>query len=241
MPEHQPRIPASPAIVKRIIPEILESDGALKRSAIIGRLRQLLPGRGFSYNANSVAATKKALSQLVDEGKISSRRNGWYEPARSSTVGAIQDAGPHEDVSLSNQGSAMEPNTPRLKIMRETGKGPECVYVYYFDIYLEQAQSKGNSTWACKVGWTVGDPDERIIGQGALTCFPNCPVIGLVIRTHDGKSLENLLHSALSYAGCRINGNAGREWFLTSPERIEKWFLQFKETVNILTVEVPRS
>lgn len=237
MPEHQPRIPASPAIVKKVIPEILESKGALKRSAIIGRLRQLLPSRGFTYSANSVTATKKALSQLVEEGKISSRRIGWYEPVRSSTEVAAQDDDSHENVLTPDEGP-VEPTTPKLRIMRETGEGPECVYVYFHDAYLELAQSKGNSTWECKVGSTVGDPNERIIGQGALTCFPRCPVIGLVIRTHDGKNLEDLLHSALSYAGCRIDGNAGSEWFLTSPERIEKWFHQFKETVNILSGEV---
>ncbi len=105
------------------------------------------------------------------------------------------------------------------------------------DVYFELSQRKGMSTWECKVGWTVGDPDARIMGQGALTCFPRCPVIGLVIRTHDGRNLERLLHAALSYAGTRINNGAGSEWFLTSPDLVEQWFLQFKGTLKILKGE----
>jgi len=131
-----------------------------------------------------------------------------------------------------------EPDTPRLKIEREIGEGPECVYVYFHDAHFELAQRKGASTWECKVGWTVGEPDVRIMGQGALTCFPRCPVIGLVIRTHDGRNLERLLHAALSYAGARIKNGAGSEWFSTSPDLVERWFLQFKETLKALQREV---
>jgi hypothetical protein len=236
MAKHQIRVPASPAVVKDLIPEILASEGALKRSEITARLRQLLPPRGFTYNTSRFSTTKKALSLLLAEGRINSRRNGWYEVPENSTAEA-EDSDPQEELSIADELSPIEPDTPKLKIERETGEGPECVYVYFHDVYFELAQRKGTSTWECKIGWTVGDPDVRIMGQGALTCFPRCPIIGLVIRTHDGRNLERLLHAALSYAGVRIKNGAGSEWFLTSPDLVEQWFLQFKETLKILKCE----
>lgn len=217
-----------------IIPEILKSEGALKRNEIIARLRQLLPLKGFTYNAtSSVFITKKALSQLLAAERIISPRTGWYGMPGNSSAEAGDNAA-QEEASIADDLAASEPPAPKLKIEREMGEGPECVYVYFHDAYFDLAQRKGTSTWECKVGWTVGDPDARIMGQGALTCFPRYPVIGLVIRTHDGRSLERLLHAALSYAGTRISNGAGSEWFLTSPDLIEQWFRQFAETVTIL-------
>jgi hypothetical protein len=234
MPKQKIRVPASAAVIKDLIPEILASEGVLKRIEINARLRHVLPARGFVPNTN--AALKKALSLLLAEGLINSPRTGWYEGPDSSTAETV-DSDSEEELSSTDELSPIEPATSKLKIEREIGEGPESVYVYFHDVYYELSQRKGMSTWECKVGWTVGDPDARIMGQGALTCFPRCPVIGLAIRTHDGRNLERLLHAALSYAGARINNGAGSEWFLTSPDLVEQWFLQFKGTLKILKGE----
>lgn len=254
MPKQQPRVPASPAIVTNIILEILRSETPLKRSEIILKLRQLLPLKGFTYNARqSVFTTKKALSQLLNAGRITTPRIGWYTVPQNSKAllgdsdgqddsqgakASPEDSNGQDGPLGTDDSPPSEPDTPKLKIEREIGEGPECVYVYFHDAHFELAQRNGVSTWECKVGWTVGEPDVRIMGQGALTCFPRCPVIGLVIRTHDGRNLERLLHAALSYAGARIKNGAGSEWFLTSPDLVERWFLQFKETVKTLQREV---
>jgi len=237
MPKHQPRVPASAAVVKKIILEILGAGAALKRSELIVTLRQIVPLRGFTFNAGtSISVAKKALAQLLEERLITSPRIGWYVlPENSTAVPEAGDGGEEESVIENLPPS--EPAAARLKIDREIGEGPECVYVYFHDVYLERARLKAKSAWECKVGWTVGDPDVRIMGQGALTCFPRYPVIGLVIRTYDGRNLERLLHAALSYAGARLNESAGTEWFLTSPDLIEQWFLQFKETLKVLKHE----
>jgi hypothetical protein len=234
IPKQKIRVPASAAVIKDLIPEILASEGVLKRIEINARLRHVLPARGFVPNTN--AALKKALSLLLAEGLINSPRTGWYEGPDSSTAETV-DSDSEEELSSTDELSPIEPATSKLKIEREIGEGPESVYVYFHDVYYELSQRKGMSTWECKVGWTVGDPDARIMGQGALTCFPRCPVIGLAIRTHDGRNLERLLHAALSYAGARINNGAGSEWFLTSPDLVEQWFLQFKGTLKILKGE----
>jgi hypothetical protein len=234
MPKLKVRIPASAAVLRDLIPEVLTSEGVLKRIEINARLRRAPPARGFLPNTN--AALKKALSQLLADGLINSRRTGWYEAPDSSAAETIKRDS-EEELSSTDELFPIEPATSKLKIEREIGEGPESVYVYFHDVYFEHSQSKGMPTWECKVGCTVGELDARIIGQGALTCFPRCPVIGLVIRTHDGRNLERLLQSALSYAGTRINNGAGSEWFLTSPGLVEQWFHQFKGTLKILKGE----
>jgi T5orf172 domain len=235
MPIQKTRVPASPTVVRDLIPGILESEGALKRSEISAKLRQLLPLRGFSYDAGaSVSTTKKALSQLLAAGLIHSPRTGWYEVTAANSTAGAEDGHTGEELSITDEQPPIEPDTRKLKIEREIGEGPESVYVYFHDVYFELAQRRGTSTWECKVGWTIGDPDVRIVGQGALTCFPRCPVIGLVIRTHDGRNLERLLHAALSYAGMRIKNGAGSEWFSTSPAMVEQWFIEFRETLKAL-------
>lgn len=233
MAKQKIRVPASPAVIKDLIPGILVSHGVLKRIEISARLRQVLPAKGFVPNTN--AALKRALSQLLAEGLINSPRTGWYKSPDSSTTEIAHSESEAELPSTDEL--AIEPATRKLKISRQIGEGPESVYVYFHDAYFELAQRNGVSTWECKVGWTVGDPDVRIMGQGALTCFPRCPVIGLVIRTHDGRNLEHVLHAALSYSGARVSNGAGSEWFLTSPDLVEQWFLQFKGTLTTLKAE----
>jgi T5orf172 domain len=232
-----PTVPASPAILKELIPQILASGGPIKRDAIIARLRQIAPVRGFTLRPGT-AATKKALALLLASNRVISPRVGFY--ALPPTLNAAPDSGTSD--TQTEDPAAIEIALPqsearKLEIQREIGEGPECVYVYFHDVYREVAQNKGLTRWECKVGCTVGEPDARIVGQGALTCFPRSPVIGLVIRTHDGRHLEHLIHGALSYAGAKVNGGGGSEWFLTSPALIERWLVLFNESLNTLLNE----
>lgn len=218
----------------QIIPDLLLSETALKRDAIIAKLQKILPTRGFKFSGGAaVPATKKALSKLLAEGRITSPRTGWYAlPATEalSTETEMTEA----ILSSGSQEEASAEQTGKLIIQREMGDGPESVYVYYQDAYLQLAQTNRSLKWECKVGWTVGEPDARILGQGALTCFPHPPVIGLLIRTHDGRHLERIIHAALSYAGVKISSGGGSEWFLTSPELIAQWVTQFNASVKML-------
>lgn len=232
VPKAKIRIPASAAVLKGLIPTILQSHGPLKRIEINSRLRQILPAKGFVPNTNS--ALKKALSQLLTERLIESPRTSWYQ---APDARAENSEKAEVETFIAEELPAMQPEASKLRIGRVIGEGPESVYVYFHDVYSEVAQGKGRSTWECKVGWTIGDPDARVLGQGALTCFPRCPLIGLVIRTHDGRNLERLLHAALSYAGVRLPSGGGSEWFITSPELVEQWFTQFEETLKTLKCE----
>jgi hypothetical protein len=226
-----PRVPASPLLVKDAILEILNStEEPLKREEIIQRLCRIMPARGFKLSPDTAEhVTKKALKILREENQVTTPRVGWYSlSARSVPAEAGEENIP--DLGFEE----VEEPEPKLKVMRLIGEGPQSVYLYFHEAHVELANSKRQAAWECKVGWTIGEPTARIIGQGALTCFPRPPVIGLVIRTHDGRNLERLLHAALSYAGAKIEEGGGSEWFVTSPALVEQWFLEFSKTVVAL-------
>ena len=114
--------------------------------------------------------------------------------------------------------SVVRKNLPyrgRLPIERKIGSGPECVYVYYEKAIFELAQLKKKTTWLCKIGCTVGEPDIRVITQRVKTAHSEVPIIPLTLHTDDSRNLERLLHAALAYAGRHEKGSLGREWFQT--------------------------
>jgi T5orf172 domain len=211
----------------------------MKRAELISRARALAPPNGFVLDS-ATATVKKALSLLALDRRVESPRTGWWRiaipdstPGQHAETGGpvtIESEPPEEKVGL----AAVAGPTSRIVINREIGNGPESVYVYYHDAYADQARLNGSSVWECKVGSTVGEPDARVIGQGALTAFPRPPIIGLVIRTEDGRNLERALHSALTLVGRRVEGGGGSEWFMTSPEQIERWVQAFWGSLTLL-------
>ncbi len=225
-------MPAPPSKVKEYLLEILGSGEPFKRDELVSRAKGLAQSNGFRLDASAaIPNVKKALRSLANDGKIESPRVGWWRIANPDLPQPVQfDAGEPQ-----SEPEEAEPQPEqRIVINREIGDGPESVYVYYHEAYAELAQLKGASEWECKVGWTVGEPDSRVIGQGALTAFPAPPIMGLVIRTENGRALERAIHTALTLAGRRVERNGGTEWFITSPIRIEQWVSAFSGSLKIL-------
>ncbi len=224
-------IPASPTTVKEYIRTLLGPGQPMKRDEIVARVRMLAPKEGFILEpGNAIATVKKALKLLADEDIIESPRVGWWriiQPLEQLPATPLADISEPDPVEIEAEPEA------RVCIEREIGNGPESVYVYYHDAYAELARRKGLSEWECKVGSTLGDPDVRVIGQGALTAFPRCPIIGLVIRTENARGLERAIHTALTLAGKRIEAGADSEWFLTSPDRVEHWVHHFWDSLTL--------
>jgi hypothetical protein len=108
-----------------------------------------------------------------------------------------------------------------LTAEKELGTGEEYVYIYYSKTEFENAQLQRRDRWLCKIGRTAGDLTVRIVLQSALTAHPEVPTIALALHTDDSKSLERLIHTALSYAGRHQKGAPGSEWFLTNPIEVE--------------------
>lgn len=222
-------MPAAPTKVKEYVLKILSSGQPLKRDEIVSQARALAPVDGFVLTAgNAIPTVRKALKLLFDEGRIERPRLGWWRITR------IPDSTPvDEQLSTLVEPEGEPEPEKRIHIEREIGSGPESVYVYYHDAYAELARRKGSPVWECKVGSTFGPPDARVIGQGALTQFPRPPIIGLVIRTENGRGLERALHIALTLAGKRIEGGGGSEWFVTSPDQIERWVCAYWNSLTV--------
>jgi hypothetical protein len=113
------------------------------------------------------------------------------------------------------------PNLGPLEPEKVIGEGHESVYVWYGRSEFEHATLKGDFSWACKIGRTKGDVTARLIAQGSYTAFPGEPIVPLVIRTRDSRTLETLIHATLKYARKRIPIALGTEWFKTNPHEIE--------------------
>jgi hypothetical protein len=218
----------------------------MKRVDLIAAAQQIATRLGFTLDGpHAIFTVKKALRALAENSQVSSPRIGWWQivsapslnqqstsecdltECSSTSVEIAEPASIPEDV-------VEETSIGKLEARRSIGEGPECVYVYYHDAHAELAKSKGNSVWECKIGCTIGEPEVRIIGQGAMTCFPRPPIIGLIIRTLDSRDLERVLHAALTSAGKRINAGGGAEWFVTSPDKVERWFQAYSQSLTLL-------
>ena len=110
-----------------------------------------------------------------------------------------------------------------LNTDKELGVGNSSVYVYYYDSYKDLAILKGLQSWQCKVGRSDVEPLQRIIGQ-AGTCYPEFPHVALVIYCDDSAQMETALHAILKLQKKHIESAPGTEWFMTSPEEIEKLY-----------------
>jgi hypothetical protein len=121
-----------------------------------------------------------------------------------------------------------------LTIEDTIGEGDELVYVYYQAADRKLADYEGKDSFPCKIGFTTGNLTARILGQFPSTGMARLPVVGLVIRTDDGRGLERTIHFALDRVEARIDDAVGAEWFNTSPERVKAWYLGYMKLVDQL-------
>ena len=112
-----------------------------------------------------------------------------------------------------------------------------CVYVYYYPTYKEQATSKGEERWPCKIGYTESsDPKDRIAEQ--VTGMPEAPQTEIVMYTENPQHIERIIHSILKLKerNRHIQEAPGSEWFLISPDiakRVAKEFENFLNRIDI--------
>jgi T5orf172 domain len=129
------------------------------------------------------------------------------------------------------------PHRGPLPVLKTIGEGRESVYVYYMKTEYELAKLQSRPTWLCKVGRTVGEPDLRILTQGALTAHSEVPIVPLVFKTEDSRNLERLIHAALAFSGRHRRGAPGTEWFDVNPSEIESLYESFHSMRQSLLIE----
>lgn len=104
------------------------------------------------------------------------------------------------------------------------GSGTEQVYVYFAPSERRLAHLEQRDRWPCKVGYTAGDAPRRIMAQRPATVMAHAPIIGLVIKTNQGRQLECILHLALRERGAAMTDAIGADWFCTSPFEVKALF-----------------
>ncbi len=142
--------------------------------------------------------------------------------------------------SLKKNGQANNLKRGYWNIFAEESKGNDdkgCVYVYYYPTYKEQAKSKGEDRWPCKIGSHASlDPKSRIAEQ--VTGMPEAPQTEIVMYTENPQHIERIIHSILKLKerNRHIQDAPDSEWFLISPDiakRVVKEFENFLNRINI--------
>ena len=101
------------------------------------------------------------------------------------------------------------------------GSGRNSVYLYYDQQKRDNAESKDENTWECKIGMTVQELHIRIYQQ-ADTVPAERFKLGLHIKTDRPEEIERIIHGILKVRGKHISDAPGTEWFLTSPSEVEE-------------------
>ena len=104
----------------------------------------------------------------------------------------------------------------------ELGTGNKWVYCFYFELEQYKAIRDGKWCWKCNIGRTRNNPYDRIITQtrGA----PKAPIIPLLIRTDDERTLESYIHNILKVRGRHLTNTDTNEDFLTCPSEVARIF-----------------
>ena len=124
------------------------------------------------------------------------------------------------------------------------GEGAHWVYLYYFSQDKQDAESKGESVWECKIGKTDGvdqngkikydAPETRVKNQTRGT--PKPPIIALLFRTDLHAAMEKTIHGILTLQGKHLPRAQGNEWFLTNPIEVTEIVASIDYTRTIYPV-----
>ena len=219
------QIPLSPSIASELILEAMNSSKKpMKRNELILYAEQQHANRGGIASQNITLTIKKALNNLCNDNQISNVSLGYY--ALMNMNSEINHS--NETIEQINP-AFVDKDVDNLIIEKEIGHGSEIVYLYFNPSDRDLAKHTNKDYWACKIGMTATTLSARIITQGIHTSMYRFPVIGLVIKTDDARSLEKAIHLALDSGSCRIDSSLGSEWFFTSPERIEEWYRLYQQ------------
>jgi len=230
------RVPLTGLVARRLILKCFERQDQWTRQDLTKEVEQTHLGfGGFRGAQPTLLVVKKVLGELRAEGiAVPVSRGLWRYVAEADALPTDVDANKSSSASLPPEALEDEEAVGRLQINEEVGTGDESVYLYYNPNDVKLAQAEGRSTWECKVGHTVGMVDTRILDQGARTALSHYPVVGLVIRTKDARTLESVLHRSLRLTDSAVADSPGNEWFITSPAHVKAWHAAYMASLDLL-------
>ena len=194
--------PLTKGIAKQLICELYAGKGPYPISEIREAVKQHHEEHGGSQARGKLSTLiSRAITDLRGAGQANSETIGFWEIYIDSEVDNGED----------------------IHYRKTIGSGNSSVYLYYFPIFRQQAKSRGEFVWKCKIGKTQGEPQERVDQQNnPRTGIPEEPVIALVIKTDNPDSLESAIHTILTARGKHVEEAPGTEWFLTNPDEVEE-------------------
>ena len=103
---------------------------------------------------------------------------------------------------------------------RVFGIGSESVYCFYDPRDRREAEEGGKKLWACNIGFTTKDVEERVRKQ--TDQWTVAPRIDLILKTPLAKDLEKKIHALLKTLDRHLTGfkGKGREWYRVSPDEV---------------------
>jgi len=222
-------IPLMPSQARQIIMELLDQKSPWKRQDLAAQVEAIYLERGGVKGTQStIGVVKKALQQLATDGLAANVAPGfWAKPTpREDSLSSAEDDLPESTVDgLVDESEDLAPE-------RTIGEGPETVYLYFNPNDRRLSELEGRDTWECKIGRSASEiAADRILAQGAKTALSHLPIVGLVIQTQDSAALEKALHASLRLVEREVLDSPGAEWFLTSPSKVEAWFLTYEASL----------
>jgi hypothetical protein len=222
-------LPFTGLVARQITEELFREQAQWRSSDLVDRVVELHRARGGSIASDPSHILKRVLQRLRDDGSVTAPGHGCWRWTNSPPQGHPV---PEEPVAIAPSPVAVDDFGPAIRPDKELGIGRECVYLYFNPNDRRLAELEGRDVWECKIGRTSdSDASNRILGQGVRTALSRLPTIGLVLRTDDSFALENALHSSLRLVNAEVPDSPGDEWFITSPARVEAWYVSFQSAL----------
>lgn len=217
-------IPITSAIVEHLITSYLHGK-QLKRSEIIETVEKIHTENGGlqAAAADFSRTVKKALQNLKEKGLAENPSTGWWlikKAEGTEDLSSLVPEAPSDDLESDKYIEEFDSESVR-------GVGDEAIYVFYYPAYKKAALAAGIDKWLCKIGRTNRHTSIRVGEQAAG--MPEKPVIGLVLKTDDSRTVESVIQGVLTLRGQWSEESPGTEWFTTSPD----------DVVRIMTLVAP--
>lgn len=225
------RVPLTGLVARRLVLKCFEEKDQWARQDLANAVENLhIQAGGLPGSQPAVIVVKKVLGELRAEGLVQPVSKGlWRYVADPDSSDGTADS----TEEAAGEVLLEEDEEVGLQATESIGEGSESVYLYYNPNDKRLAQLEGRSTWECKIGQTGTAVSGRILGQGVRTALSHSPIIELVIRTDDARTLESMLHRSLRLVDAAIV-DAGSEWFMTSPERVKAWYFAYTHSLRQL-------
>ena len=190
-------LPLTPAVFAAAAVQVAPEGAPISRTDLIDLVVDLHEtGGGLPPRSAVSLVAKKGLAEMQAAGLAELAGVRGYWRIRSARASAAEEA------------------------VIEFGEGREAVYVYFFPAYRDQAAYLGREAWPIKVGMSTGDVALRTRDQCG-TAMPEPPIVGLIYRTHDARSMERMVHSTLKARGKHLADAPGAEWFCSSVAEVQ--------------------